>query len=346
MHNNNDNDNNNTTLDNTTPFTINFVITKKGKGMHNAAKLRTIFIDKFEEIEIILFKLSEAKFKIPKFLKSKINLNFEFLTEKELNVAHIVDNISDNIGNFLSQLKEFISFDMIFKVKYSDVTKDPMERIISKVSRDLRGNGNIFNFVIMNGNDTEESFYIENWGIVCVYKMDIDETEYRSSRDKGDRDVHFPSTLLLGGLKKLLGFNNENKNHYELIEIDFWIKNLKKFYLNQSKFMISQLINGEKNSFIVSPEIYNTKLKVALESITDDIVDTVRVFDLIDSAFHDPKLMAASYFPDEHKIAIYLPVYLPLILPILVALLSILKEKRRERVKRILRLKSTRIKKT
>ena len=70
MHNNNDNDNNNTTLDNTTPFTINFVITKKSKGMHKGAKLRTIFIDKFEEIEIILFKLSEAKFKIP---KSKIS---------------------------------------------------------------------------------------------------------------------------------------------------------------------------------------------------------------------------------------------------------------------------------
>ena len=167
------------------------------------------------------------------------------------------------------------------------------------------------------------------WGGINLVSHTVDETEYRSSRDKGDRDVHFPSTLLLGGLKKLLGFNNENKNHYELIEIDFWIKNLKKFYLNQSKFMISQLINGERNSFIVSPEIYNTKLKVALESITDDIVDTVRVFDLIDSAFHDPKLMAASYFPDEHKIAIYLPVYLPLILPILVALLLIMKEKRK-----------------
>ena len=50
--------------------------------MHNGAKLRTIFIDKYEEIEIILFKFSEDKFKIPNFLKSKIKLNFEFLTEK------------------------------------------------------------------------------------------------------------------------------------------------------------------------------------------------------------------------------------------------------------------------
>ena len=85
--------------------------------------------------------------------------------------------------------------------------------------------------------------------------------------------------------------------------------------------MISQL-NGMRIPSIV----YETKLKLAMDLLGNQNIK--ESFDLIDSAFHDPKLIAAAYFPDEHKFAIYLPVYLPLILPILMAFIKEIKERR------------------
>ena len=62
--------------------------------------------------------------------------------------------------------------------------------------------------------------------------------------------------------------------------------------------MISQLKNSHDGIRIPS-SVFESKLKPALLMLQKGNIK--EAFDLIDSAFHDPKLMAAAYFPDEHK---------------------------------------------
>lgn len=43
-------------------------------------------------------------------------------------------------------------------------------------------------------------------------------------------------------------------------------------------------------------------------------------YELSDSAFFDPTMLALLYFPDEHKYAVYMPLFVPILLPILSAI--------------------------
>jgi phosphatidylinositol glycan class S len=42
---------------------------------------------------------------------------------------------------------------------------------------------------------------------------------------------------------------------------------------------------------------------------------------LADAAFFHPTMMAHQYFPDEHKLGVYLPLFFPFVLPIAIATL-------------------------
>lgn len=70
------------------------------------------------------------------------------------------------------------------------------------------------------------------------------------------------------------------------------------------------------------------ELTLALSSATMSL-------QLTDSAFFHPTMMAHQYFPQEHKLGVYLPLVFPLVLPVilasLVALVALLKKKKKKK---------------
>ena len=266
----------------------------------NSKRIPTEFLEIIKQQQIGL-EIGRENNEIPNFKKSEIKLKFIFMTRE---VQNLCNWRSEKFDKFLKLLKPEMSFKVTFSTKYYDKTEiqnstssEAVEEIIKSLRyRDERGREDIFNFIVIEST-SEEMILIPNWGIINIMK--------------GSDSKSYSIDKFLFGFSKLIGFK----------EIHSWKADLRQFYLKRSFEMISQL-NGMRIPSIV----YETKLKLAMDLLGNQNIK--ESFDLIDSAFHDPKLIAAAYFPDEHKFAIYLPVYLPLILPILMAFIKEIKERR------------------
>lgn len=264
-----------------------------------------------EFIDILKPKLAEIdRFEMPKFKKSEIKLKFTFMSQEAQNLCtwH-----TEKFDKFLKALGPEMTFKTTFSTKYYTNAPSTEEIVKSLRFRDERGREDVFNFVVVESaldNEEERMISILNWGLINFIKKRSDHSNCVYSIDK-----------FLRGFAKLLGFE----------EINSWKRNLNQFYLKRCFEMISQLKNSHDGIRIPS-SVFESKLKPALLMLQKGNIK--EAFDLIDSAFHDPKLMAAAYFPDEHKFAVYLPVYLPLILPILMALIKEVKERRSKRIKK------------
>jgi hypothetical protein len=66
----------------------------------------------------------------------------------------------------------------------------------------------------------------------------------------------------------------------------------------------------------------------ATASLTGAYVQAQKALRLATAALADPALLAVLYFPDEHKLAVYLPLTLPLLAPIVKNLVAAVKRKR------------------
>lgn len=213
----------------------------------------------------------------------------------------------DKFDRFLSQLKPEMSFKLTFSAKYFDGggdRGDVVEWLMKDLRfRDERGRADIFNFIVIEKSGSEEEMiFIPNWGAVNIVSS-------------AKTAAHSTDNFLLP-FSKLIGFGGD---------IATWKSDLNQFYLERSCEMISHLKNSKDHAAIRVPR----RLQLATATATD----LRGTFDRIDSVYHDPELLAAAYFPDEHKFAVYLPVYLPLILPVLMALVKELKERRRRKNK-------------
>lgn len=302
------------------PFAINLVVSK---DLGNNRESRTIFIKDSSEIVETLTTLTRIEFNPPKLPKSRIKLKFTFLTQ---NSDEFKWNFMENFDNFLTHFDPFVSFDTSYQVKYNTENvisgNAPNTLSLFDFNNEERGREIIYNFILMKG-ESEKTLFINNFGL--IYTAADKSTDYK-----------LVCTVFLNGLKKLMGFP-EGEFPDSLIEVDFWLANLKKFYLKEAVKMISKLIESQNqadSTTILPPEVYKSKILPAWIKLKErhsvHSVDSTPLvlFDLIESAYHNPKLIAAAYFPDEHKFAVYLPVYLPLVLPILVALLTFIKERR------------------
>lgn len=260
--------------------------------------------------EFLEGRLDNVESEVKMFKKSEIKLKFTFLTpEAQPNFTWH----NDKFDKFLNQLKPEMSFKLTFSWKYFDHKNCEIDDLVEWLMknfrfRDERGREDIFNFIVIvekeAKSEKDEIILIPNWGVVNVIKSDL-------------KDSYSIDNFLVG-FSKLIG--------YEAKDIVTWKRELNKFYLKRSFEMISQLKNS-KDQIRIPSEVYKTRLL----KLKEQEFNAREAFDLIDSVFHDPKLMAAAYFPNEHKFAVYLPVYLPLILPVLMALIKELKKRRRHK---------------
>ena len=250
----------------------------------------------------------------PNFRKSEVKLKFIFMTPE----AHkLCKWKSDKFDKFLNSLKPEMAFKRTFSTKYSDQMVDNENGLIEGLIKSLRfrdevGREDIFNFIVVEAGRgslelEEKMVFIPDWGVVNIIKT-VETSPCVYSIDK-----------FLVGFSKLIGFE----------EINSWKAGLRQFYLKRSFDMMSQL-KGARDGTRIPSGVYKTKLNPAMEELRSG-GSIKEAFDLVDSAFHDPELMAAAYFPDDHKFAVYLPVFLPLILPILIAFIKEVKERRVKR---------------
>lgn len=308
---------------NASSFGFNLIISESD-NTQSVNDYRTLVLSPSEDIKTVLREIVND-FKIPNLRKSKIKLKFILLTSAN---GHLNDELTKDFENFLSLLNPVVKFQTSFQVKYFDPLKlngfneftAEMfigSRAIAKIdSRDERGRDQVYNFVhfLLPKDHTltkPNDIYIPDWGMV--------QYDWEMSK-------------FMTGLRRLLGFSDDKHMKLpELMEIDFWIVKVNEFYMKQSSEMLG--LFSDTSGTVIPPEIYQSKLHPALSALQSNNPRTV--FDLINSAVHDPKSMAAAYFPDDHKFAVYLPVYLPLFLPIFVALVAYIKEAKKKRKKQL-----------
>ena len=283
-----------------------------------------------------------------KIVSSKIKLKFTLLTPKFVDWS-VKDSFEKYIDEFLKVLSPALSFQIIFQTKLYDSFYEfsalnaemfvGPNAIVKLNGGDERGRGSVYNFVLflkdslINVDDEESSIFIPQWGAV-----------YSPSHSLNDQEIICDIAIQIfhESIRKLLGFST-----YHPLEIDFWIAQMKKSFLNRSFELFSNLELGLNNSdgLVLPPMLAKNKLfpSVKLFHSTENlnISENREIFELIDSVFHDPSLIGAPYFPNDHKFAVYLPVYLPLFLPILVALISYLKEFKARRKNKMKKLKTS-----
>ena len=256
---------------------------------------RALKVPNSKEIKTVLTEIVDS-FKIPNFRKSKIKLKFSFLTSKPTEISSF-----SNLNNLVSHLSPVLSFESTFQTKYFDefsgLTEDFFigpNSIVKFDSRDERGKTEIFNFVfVFSSEEIKETknLFIPNWGIVI----------------QGSKDFKTVEKVFISAFKRFLGFP-KTQNLPEMFEIELWTEKLKEFYHQKSTELLK--ITSFDGSKVLKAK------------------STKEAFDMIETSLNDPKSLAAAYFPDDHKFAVYLPVYLPLILPILVGLIAIIKERK------------------
>ena len=300
---------------------------------------RTLKVPSSIDLKTVLTEIVNS-FKVPNLQKSEIKLKFTLLTKSNFKTENNFLK-TGNLNNFVSHLSPVLSFKTSFQIKFFDgkFSKLTTEMFIGSNpiakfdSRDERGRKDLFNLVFLltdtysdtngdtNGDtnsdinsdsytnsytdththtdkDTDsinyKTLYIPNWGII------VTGSKYNEEHVE---------KVFISGLKRFLGFP-KNKNLPEMFEIDIWNEKVKEFYFKKYSEM--------------SKSLYGSKWVKANSA--------KEAFDIIEQVYNDPKLLAAAYFPDDHKFAVYLPVYLPLILPILIGLISFIKKKKRGKV--------------
>lgn len=272
------------------PMNLNIILTREENEIIKRGKRTLIVPTKSSSKSAISSVLNEIvdSFQVPKLKKSEIKLKFTTLLS-EKGEYNAFSNIS-NVLNFISHLSPVLNVQSVFQTKFvEEISELSAEMIIGSKP-------------IAKIDSRDERGRSDVFNLVS-YPQDKSENLFIPHWGlivSGGLD----EKILLSGLRRLLGFPS-HQILPEIVEIEFWREKVNQFYEEKCSEMLK----------LLSPNSPSLKVTSSREA-----------FDTFDKLLHDSKLLAAAYFPDDHKFAVYLPVYLPLILPIFVALVAFIKE--------------------
>lgn len=289
---------------------INFLLKTSNESLNSG--IDEIFVDDSAAIDAFeLLKSTFNDFKVD--FSPKMKLKFSLLTDKKSSTASMIKEFKNAFTGPLDLFKPVLNIEALFQIKYysEDLNVDNVMKIVTeKVDR---GRDAIFNFVLIDSANPS-SHYIPNWGVIV---------------SANEKSLAESINTFLQAFTRYLKISSTTKS------LASWFAKVQYFYLKQSLDLIHQLDTGLKSNYIICPpHVFKEFLVPAAELVSKrdfSIQNTVKLFELLDRAFHHQDLVSAAFFPEDHKIAIYLPAYLPLFLPILVAFLNFLKEKRKLR---------------
>ncbi|CCH60662.1 hypothetical protein TBLA_0D01540 [Henningerozyma blattae CBS 6284] len=189
-----------------------------------------------------------------------------------------------------------------------------------------------------------ESFLVPQWGVLIINKYALSEYSYLNEEFLAPIINDFTKDLF-----KLLGYMNPNEN--DLDSPILTINSFKRIHLLQNLFKAIEtlksltkltkqfeqmsipknVLNDVKQTLNIRDEIISA-LKINAEN--NDTINwegllsqSNQMIKLSESAFFNGEMVQQNFFPQEHKIAVYLPMLGPLTMMIFTSLFKIFKEK-------------------
>lgn len=194
--------------------------------------------------------------------------------------------------------------------------------------------------LIFENND--ESFLIPQWGSIIFETKSIEPDTFIT------KEFLFPNfQIFTSELFTLLGLPLHPKT--PKIRLDSLIKLTTILNLNQGLNSLSSLLKLSKSLPNISvPKTIQNNVKNSLNSRMETIkllqssdfngalLESIKVLKFSEEAFFDREMVQQAFFPQEHKVAVYLPLLGPLTLMLSFALLRVLMEiKQYNRSKRL-----------
>lgn len=302
----------------------------------------------------------------------KVHLSFKLLTGDGLPVQwEIEEALKEYFQNLVRMFGSFIEFTIDTEIKYftelnlkdndpnSVIELSDLSAILDFSDWDISSDQFSYpslNFILYfpsarqaplnlqfsKDDYNSEAFLIPQWGAIILHKDPLQAGSYITKEYLYPALESFTSELFT-----LIGLPKDPKN--PLIRLDALMKftileNLKKG--SESLFSLMKLTKSLPNISI--PKSVQSNVQKALEARSEAVkalsfendfqsafVESIKVLKFAELAFFDNKMVQQNFFPQEHKIAVYMPLLGPLTMICAIGGLRVLNEVKLLRRKRL-----------
>ncbi|KAH3676097.1 hypothetical protein WICMUC_002394 [Wickerhamomyces mucosus] len=314
--------------------------------------------------EIEMFKTKNQKIKNSNVINysPKVHLSFKLLTGDGLPIDWEIDQAINEYFKPLTQLfKNYIEFSIDSEIKYftqlnlKQTQNETKELKLNELSTILDfSDWDVsldqfpypqLNFILyfpsekqspLNfefSSDEQVPFLIPQWGSIILHKYPLEENSYIKKEYLLPVLETFTSELFT-----LLGLPKDPKNPF--IRLDALLKYTIIDNLNKGIDSLSSLLKlSESLPNISIPKTVLNNVKRALlarnnivKYLNEDndfenaLLESIKVLKYSEDAFFDREMVQQNFFPQEHKVAVYLPLLGPLTLICLLGLKRVLSE--------------------